>query len=222
MAFKDPRLFKDWPALLETLRAATHRNVLQVLEWQQQPLAAAGRPPLYHIYTPVSVGGTLAKISEIAQGEHQPLWYRQFPVLRRHFMHGAWQGLRHLNDTLELLHFDLKLANIFVHEDRASSPPHAVLRDIDGVVHRSACYNGLHPIGTACYGSPFTSCDWRRDAVRMALCMFLAVWMCYPPTCKACRSAHCHNATGGSRIARISCCCSYRIPLSASTGAGCP
>ena len=73
-AFKDPQLFKNWPSLLETLRAAPHRNVLHVLEWQRQPLAAAGRPPLYHIYTPVCVGGTLANVLEAAQREHQPLW----------------------------------------------------------------------------------------------------------------------------------------------------
>ena len=138
-AFKDPQLFKNWSSLLETLRAAPHRNVLHVLEWQRHPLAAAGRPPLYHIYTPVCVGSTLANILETAQRKHQPLWYRNFPVLRRHFLHGAWQGLRHPNDTPGLLHYDLKPANIFVHQDSADSPPHAELGDIDGVVQRNAC-----------------------------------------------------------------------------------
>ena len=178
-AFNDPRLFKEWSSLLDTLRDTPHHNVLHVLEWQQsinQQTSAA----VYHIYTPVCVGGTLANILESAQGEHQPLWYRNFPVLRRHFMHGAWQGLRHLNDTLGLLHYDLKPANIFVHQDSATSPPHAVLGDIDGVVQRNACYDGVHPIGTICYGSPFPSCDWRGDAVPMALCTFLVVWNVLP------------------------------------------
>ena len=202
-AFKDPQLFQNWPSLLETLRAAPHRNVLHVLEWQRQPLAAAGRPPLYHIYTPVCVGGTLANVLEAAQREHEPLWYRDFRVLRRHFMHGAWQGLRHLNDTLGLLHYDLKRAIIFVHQDSATSPPHVVLGDIDGVVQRIACYDGVHPIGTVCYGSPFPSCDWRGDAVPMALCTFLIVWNVLPSNTQGFNEralphydwwfTHCHN-----------------------------
>ena len=85
-----------------------------------------------------------------------------------------------------------------------------MLGDIDGVVQRNACYNGV-----------FGSCNWRGDAVPKVLCTFLVVWNVLPANPQGFKERalpHYRTTTGGSKVATTSCC----SPLSSSTGAGCP
>lgn len=82
---------------------------------------------------------------------------------------GACNGLHYLNTRLNLVHYDIKPLNVFVHID-GDGTPSGVIGDIDDVIIRSECLRHRPAvISTPCYGAPFEHCDIRRDQVAMVL-----------------------------------------------------
>lgn len=115
----------------------------------------------YTVYMPWCSGGTLC-------GARKRFNSREL----RRILVGACHGLAYLNTKLDLLHYDIKVGNIFVHMDE-SGRPSGVIGDIDDVIVRSTCEKDrtLQIMGTSCYGAPFRHCDMRRDQVALILCI---------------------------------------------------
>ena len=113
----------------------------------------------YTVYTTWCAGGTLEFQARKRFGEQQLC----------SILVGACRGLYYLNTKLDLLHYDIKPGNIFVHID-GDGVPSGVIGDIDDVIIRSQCVTVRPPIyGTICYGAPFQHCDERRDQVALVL-----------------------------------------------------
>lgn len=80
----------------------------------------------------------------------------------------AWTGLFNLNTKHQMLHYDIKGANIFV--DMQDGKYEGVIGDIDDVVLMQNCFPlGQNPTKTECYGAPFRHCNPKRDQVAMLL-----------------------------------------------------
>ena len=104
-------------------------------------------------------------------------------------MQGAWSGLQHMHDTLKMLHYDIKPANVLIdmvpsHHGNGNGIEYTgVLGDIDEAVARDQCERWfgkpvvdekgneatLYVMSTPCYGAPFKHCDPRRDQVALLL-----------------------------------------------------
>lgn len=142
-------------------RVGDHRNIMRILGVEILPAAAAGKKRYMDIYSPWYAGGSLTG----------PVVARYGRAGALHILLGAFTGLQVLNEQLEMLHMDIKPANVFIDID-VHGLPVGVIGDIDDVVRRNRCRPEEHfgTIRTPCYaGAPFKHCDIRRDQCAMLI-----------------------------------------------------
>ena len=163
---------KELEVMREVLK---HPNVLPITEIGY----LQGDDTRVYTYSPRCNAGDLGQVFNSLE---KPDWFHD-EFSRRRLMLGAWRGLRFLHD-IKYLHYDLKPHNIFLHSQGHGKPPHAIIGDVNTILHRKICVDQLqkhtYPIGTPLWGTPFIKCDPQIDIVPLAICTFLCVWEANP------------------------------------------
>lgn len=161
---KTAGMANTYETIVRFLNQVKHPNLVRVLEVRRMhELSSTGA--VIHSYTEWCNGGSAHDARIVAH------WLGDDDCCA--VLSGAWEGLRHLHNGLQLLHLDVKPANVFVHQ---ATEVRGVLGDIDDAVVRTACEKlleetngGMVVQSTVCYGSPHRHCDPRRDQTAMLL-----------------------------------------------------
>lgn len=122
-------------------------------------IGAVFTPVARAVYTPWYAGGTMHDHRRYSRRDCQTI------------LLDAWSGLRELNRSLKIIHYDIKPDNLFV-ELLPDGSVRGVIGDVDHAVHYDECQNAVQTkslVGTVCYGAPFRDCDDRRDQVALLL-----------------------------------------------------
>ena len=156
---------------LTKLKELKHPNVLPILHVELNGQTA-------FVYSPKCNAGDLGQL--LGHPKH-PGWFTQ-KSNRQCLMLGAWRGLDYLHNKMQMMHYDIKPANIFIHFDSTDLSPRAVIGDVDDLMLFQSCIryhrdSKMYNVGTPAWGSPFGTCDPEVDTVPLVICTFLCLYL---------------------------------------------